>query len=106
MQIIPTQALPSQTLQVQLGNQACTLSVFQFTYGLFATLLVGTAEIVVSAICQNGNRLVRDAYLGFAGDLAFVDTQGASDPVYTGLGSRWQLLYFAPADLAALGLSS
>ena len=106
MQIIPTQALPSQTLQVQLGNQACTLNVFQFAYGLFATLLVGTQDIVVSQPCQNGNRLVRDAYLGFSGDLAFVDTQGSSDPVYTGLGGRYQLLYFAPADLAALGLAS
>jgi hypothetical protein len=106
MQTIPLQALPNQTMQVQLGTQNCTLSVFQFAYGLFATLLVGATGIVVSAPCQNGNRLVRDAYLGFSGDLAFVDTQGSADPVYTGLGTRWQLLYFAPADLAALGLSS
>ncbi len=106
MQIIPTQALANQTLQVQLGNQACTVTIFQFAYGLFLTLLVGTQNIVVSQPCQNGNRLVRDAYLGFAGDLAVVDTQGAADPVYTGLGTRWQLLYFAPADLAALGFLS
>ena len=106
MQTIPLQTLKNQTLQVQLGTQNCTLTVFQFTYGLFATLLVGAQDIVVSQPCQNGNRLVRDAYLGFSGDLAFVDTQGSSDPVYTGLGTRWQLLYFAPADLALLGLAS
>ncbi len=61
---------------------------------------------MASAICENGNRLVRDAYLGFSGDLAVVDTQGASDPVYTGLGTRYQMVYLAPADLAALGFSS
>jgi hypothetical protein len=106
MQTIPLQAIPNQTMQVQLGGQACTLNVFQFAYGLFATLLVGAEQIVVSQPCQNGNRLVRDAYLGFSGDLAVVDTQGTSDPVYTGLGTRWQMVYFAPADLAALGFSS
>ncbi len=106
MQVIPTQALPNQTLQVQLGNQACTLTIFQYTYGLFATLLVGTQDVVVSQPCQNGNRLVRDAYLGFSGDLAFVDTQGSDNPVYTALGTRFQLLYFTAADLAALGFAS
>jgi hypothetical protein len=29
------------------------------------------------------------------------DTQGASDPVYTGAGSRFQLVYLEPADLPA-----
>ena len=106
MQTIPVQALANQTMQVQLNGQTCTINIFQYTYGLFFTLIIGTTDIVVSVICQNGNRLVRDAYLGFSGDLAFVDTQGSSDPVYTGLGGRYQLLYFAPADLAALGLAS
>jgi hypothetical protein len=105
MQIIPLNALPNQTLQVQLNNQACTLTIFQYAYGLFATLEIGSTLIVASAICQNLNRIVRDVYLGFAGDLVFVDTQGSADPVYTALGSRYQLVYLAPADLSTLGLA-
>jgi hypothetical protein len=39
---------------------------------------------------------VRDEYLGFIGDLAFFDTQGMTDPDWTGLGSRYILGYFFP----------
>jgi hypothetical protein len=43
--------------------------------------------------------MVRETYLGFIGDLSFTDTQGTSDPVYTGLGSRFVLLYLEASDL-------
>ena len=46
------------------------------------------------------NRIVRDTYLGFLGDLAFFDLQGEDDPYYTGLGDRWVLGYLTTADLA------
>lgn len=106
MQVIPTQPIPNQTLQAQLNGQACTIDIFQYAYGLFLTLTIGTAPpIVASVIGENLNRIVRDLYLGFVGDLSFVDTQGQSNPIYTGLGSRWQLVYLTPADLAALGLT-
>ena len=52
-------------------------------------------------LCENLNVIVRDAYLGFIGDLAFYDTQGDTAPVYTGLGSRYVLEYFAPSELPA-----
>ena len=106
MQTVQAQAIPNQQLQCQLGTQSATLMITQTTFGLFMTVMIGAATIVSGVLCQNLNRVVRDAYLGFSGDLAFVDTQGSSDPVYTGLGTRWQLLYFAPADLALLGLAS
>jgi hypothetical protein len=105
MQIVPLRSLPNQTLQVQLNGQACTVNVFQLTYGLFITVYVGAQLIVASVICENLVVIVRDAYLGFSGDFVFVDTQGASDPVYTGLGSRYQLAYLSPAELAAFGLA-
>ena len=47
------------------------------------------------------NRIVRDLYLGFVGDFIWFDTQGSSDPIYMGLGSRFILVYLAPADLPA-----
>ena len=100
--VVPLQAIPNQTLQVQLNNQNCTINVQQFAFGLFVTLYIGSTLIVASVVAQNLNRIVRDAYLGFIGDLAFLDTQGAADPVYTGLGNsgaRFQLFYLLPSDL-------
>ena len=44
-------------------------------------------------LCLNLVGLVRSAYLGFIGQLAFFDTQGTSDPDYSGLGTRYQLVY-------------
>lgn len=103
MQIVPLQALPSQTVSVALNNQACQINVY--TLGpteyphLFMDLLVNDTLIVGGVICQNANPIVRDAYLGFIGDLAFFDLQGEDDPVYTGLGSRWVLGYIEPAGV-------
>jgi hypothetical protein len=99
MLTIPVQPLPNQQLQVQLGTQACTIELVQGAYCLFMNLYVSGTLIIAGVFCQNLNRIVRDLYLGFSGDLAFFDTQGSSDPVFTGLGSRFLLVYLAPSDL-------
>lgn len=102
MQIVPLQTLPNQTVLVQLNDQPCTIEVVQMAFGLFMTVYVGTTLIVASVLCENLNRIVRSAYLGFSGDLAFADTQGVVNPSYTGLGgpdARWQLVYLAPEDI-------
>jgi len=101
MMIVPVQSLPNQTLQTQLNGQACTLNIYQFAYGLFMDVYVGAELLVAGVICQNMNRIVRDLYLGFVGDFIWFDTQGSSDPIYMGLGSRFILVYLAPADLPA-----
>jgi hypothetical protein len=106
MMLVPTQPIPNQQLQVQLANQACTIEIVQLAYGMFMTLFVGNTLIVSGVICQNLNRIVRDLYLGFTGDFVFFDTQGGqnpTDPVFTGLGSRYQLIYLEVADLAGEG---
>jgi hypothetical protein len=106
MLLVPLSVKPAQTLTIQLSNQACTITVRQRSTGLFIDLFVNDAPIITSVICQNRNRIVRDAYLGFIGDLAFFDTQGTDDPVWTGLGARWVLGYLTPGDLAADGLTA
>lgn len=99
MQEVPTQALPNQSLQVQLGSQACTLNVYQLAYGLFMDVYVNGVLIIGGVVCQDVNRIVRDLYLGFVGDFMWVDTQGSDDPAYTGLGTRFRLMYLEVADL-------
>lgn len=104
MLTIPVQAVPAQILTATLTNQNCRLNIYQKTTGLFIDVYVNDALVIGGVICLNANVIVRDAYLGFAGDLAFVDTQGSDDPSYTGLGSRFVLIYLEPADLAGISL--
>jgi len=99
MLVIPTVATPNQSLNVVLGIQAARIDAWQTDFGMFLSLFVDGEAVVTSVICEDRNRIVRDAYHGFVGDLAFIDTQGTDDPVYTGLNSRWFLVYVEPADL-------
>jgi len=91
--LIPLQAVEDQTVQVYLGSQSCTLRVYQRRYGLFVDLFVGTTAVRRGLEALNLVKLLRDGYLGFSGNLYFFDTQGAEDPSYSGLGSRFVLLY-------------
>lgn len=101
MQIVPTKAVPNQTLQIQLDGQPCTINIYQQAYGLYVDLYVAEVLIIAGVIVENLNRIVRSLYLGFSGDLMFVDNDGSNDPVYTGLGSRYFLVYVAASDLPA-----
>jgi hypothetical protein len=109
MQIIPIQPLQNQTLQVQLAEQAIALNIYQLAYGLFVDVYKDNALVIGGVIAQNLNRIVRDAYLGIIGDFTFIDTQAGpgdpgADPVYTGLGTRYQLAYLEAADLLDSGI--
>lgn len=103
MLIVPLQPLPNQALKITLGGQSCQVNVYQRKGALFLDLLVNNAPILNGTICENLNRLVRSVYLGFSGDLAFIDNQGATDPVYTGLGpttdARFNLAYVEASEL-------
>lgn len=96
-QVIPLQPLPSQSVTVLLGQQACRIEVAQKNTGMFVNLYVSDALMIGGVVAENRNRIVRSVYLGFVGDLAFVDTQGTSDPTYDLIGERYFLVYY-PAD--------
>ena len=99
MLAIPLLAVPSQILNVSLANQAVQLAVYQKLSGLYMDVYVNNSLIIGGVICENINRIVRSVYLGFIGDLLFYDNQGSEDPVYTGLGNRFSLIYLETTDL-------
>ncbi|MGO4560972.1 phage baseplate plug family protein [Rhizobiales bacterium 3FA27D7] len=99
MLIVPLQAVPNQAVRVQLNNQQCQFNIYQKDQGLFLDLLVDNSPMVMGVICQRANRIVRDAYLGFLGDLMWIDTQGTNDPEYSGIGSRYVLAYLFPDEI-------
>ena len=102
MLIVPTLTTPAQTLVVTLAGQPCRITLRQLSTGLFFDIATDARVLRSGILCLNMHRLIRDAYLGFTGDLAFSDTQGTNDPDYTGLGpadtARYLLLYFAPGE--------
>lgn len=93
-QSIPLVATPSQRCTVNLDGQQCTIQIDQKHGGaVFLTLSVSGNDIVTSRLCRDRVGLVRSPYLGFRGNLAFVDTQGQNDPDYLGFGTRYKLVY-------------
>ena len=99
MLVVPLQAVPNQTVSVHLGGQNCQIDIRQAAYGLFLNLRVDNVPVLLGVICENLNKIVRSTYLGFSGDLAWIDTQGASDPTYEEIGSRYFLGYFSNSEL-------
>lgn len=107
MLIVPLVPTPSQTLDVVLAGQACTIRVYQKFFGVFCDVLVDGQPIIRGVLCLNQNFIVRSLYLGFVGDLAFFDAQGTSDPSFGGLGDRFLLVYLEKTDLPpTYGLST
>jgi hypothetical protein len=97
--IIPLQPTPSQTVFVTLNNQPCQIDVYQKATGVFVDLYLNDELTIGGVIAENNNVIVRSAYLGFIGDLAFVDTGGDTNPTYIGLGGRYVLAYYLPSEL-------
>jgi len=92
-QIIPLTAQPSQSFSVVLGTQQCTINLYQKSTGLFMDLTANGNQILMSMLCLDRVGLIRSSYLGFVGQLAFADTQGYTDPNYSGLNGRYILIY-------------
>lgn len=94
VQVIPLSAVPAQTLSIVLAGQNCNISVYTLTTGLYFDLEADGVSICRTMVCRDLARLLLDrGYRGFVGDFVFVDTQGDDDPDYTGLGTRFLLLY-------------
>lgn len=103
MKLVPLAAVPSQQFAITLGGQNCTISVYQKTTGVYFDMALDGEPITSTVRCLNEARLCEDRqYLGFVGDFIFYDTQGASDPDFTGLGDRFVLVYLESADVAAI----
>lgn len=92
---IPLAALAAQAFSVQLGGKSCRIRVYQKRTGLFVDLSVNDRRVLSGILCKDRTWVVRGAHFGFPGDLTFIDTQGNSDPDYSGLGTRFRLVWSA-----------
>lgn len=111
--VVPLNPVFSQTIRTTLGGQACRINVytkhiwvpqeaaivtdppvFAAIDPIFLDLYVDDVLVIGGVLCLNRVNIVRDAYLGFVGDLSFADLQADEDPRTDGLGSRWILAYW------------
>lgn len=99
MMTVSIKKLKSSKPIFDLGGQACEIRLIQRTSALYMDLTVDGNPIMQGVPCYYGNRMVRYSYLGFKGDLVFLDTNGQSDPAWDGLGERYQLFYLEESDL-------
>lgn len=100
MLIIPLQPLPNQTVTVTLDNQVTQINVYQTFEALFMDVYLENTLIIGGVICENQNRIIRSAYLGYSGDFAWIDTQGSLDPNYSGIATRFFLSYLTEDELS------
>lgn len=100
MQEISLQPSKSQQVNVLLGAQNCSIKLHQRSTGFYMDLYIGDKAIAQGVICLNCNYMVRYPYLGFSGDLVFVDTKGTDDPAYDEIGTRFKLYYLTADEIA------
>ncbi len=97
---IPLQAIPSQIVKAVLGNQNVQIAVYSKSVGIFVDVNSAGVDLVTGVLALHGVPIVCREYMGFAGNLLFVDTQGTNDPTYDGLGDRYQLIYLEASEYA------
>lgn len=89
------------------GSAYYPSTALQGTPALYMDLIVNGVQVLNAALAQNLIPMLNSAgYYGVVGDFIFVDTNAlsaptaGSNPVYTGLGDQYQMIYLEATDLA------
>lgn len=99
--IIPLQPIASQLVSATLDGQPAKIAVYQKSTGLYVDVYKNDVLVIGGVLALTGVRIIRDSYFGFLGDFLFTNTKPSdeSDPVYTGLGVQYLLMYLEAAEL-------
>lgn len=88
--------VPNQTVAFQASGHRVSLTLRTLPNGaLLADVVMDGSTIAAGRTCLDRTAIIRRAYVGFPGDLAFVDTQGTLDPAASGLGTRYLLAWIS-----------
>lgn len=105
MQKIPLLALPNQQLNVVLGDQNVTLAIYDRADFCYIDLAAGQDYVVRGRLINPAENLI-PAGRGFTGQIMVIDMERLPEeqdpPVYTGLGSRWEMFYMTDDEAADL----
>ena len=90
-----------QTINVTLNNQPCKIRLVQRETCMYMDFYLNDVLISAGIPCWYGNKMIRYDYLGFSGDLVFMDLEGESNPEWSGLGDRYKLYYLLESELVS-----
>lgn len=90
---IPLSKSASQSMQITLNGQNCSLFLTQRDGRMYCALSVSNVSIWKSVLCHDRTPIRQFRVQKFVGNLVFVDRDGSSDPVHTGFGERYRLYY-------------
>jgi len=102
MQEVPIKPVPSQNFYIVINQLVNSINLYTRGNYLYFDLTVNNVPITRCTICRNIAKLVKQGYLGYDANFVFLDTEGETDPVYTGLGTRYKLFYLDAAENALL----
>lgn len=98
MVVIPTNPIPSQLFSIVLGEYNCTFKLYQKGIRMFMDLYTENAPIFTGNVCLSSSIINNVSNNNFTGVLTFLDLLGDEAPFYSGLNSRFRLLYFYPDE--------
>ncbi|CFQ73960.1 hypothetical protein N4227_12985 [Yersinia enterocolitica] len=99
MNVITLENKKSQSIFITLEGQSCLIRLIQRDSSIYMDLTVNGDPILQGIPCLYANKIVRYKYLGFRGDLFFLDNEGQSDPQWNGLADRFPLYFITEAEL-------
>ncbi|EKN5157557.1 hypothetical protein ACPX3P_000674 [Yersinia enterocolitica] len=99
MNVITLENKKSQSIFITLEGQSCLIRIIQRDSSIYMDLTVNGDPILQGVPCLYANKIVRYKYLGFRGDLFFLDNEGQSDPQWNGLADRFPLYFITEAEL-------
>ncbi|EOF5040214.1 hypothetical protein ACPW90_003781 [Providencia rettgeri] len=82
---IPLSPIPNQTFSFTNGTDEYEVELNSRLNKLYATVKKNNENVVCNRICRNMTYICQW--------LIFADQQGNTDPEYTGLGSRYRLIW-------------
>lgn len=108
MQQIPLSQIPSQSFNIVLDGQNCTVGLDWRQTRLYLDLEVEDALVCQGAICQNLASVIWSPSHNFKGSLHFLDLEGQQPPhweeLHTGEQGRFVLLYISAEEDLPLAL--
>lgn len=95
--VIPLPPQPNPNFSCVLDGLLAQFQLRTTDYGLFADVVYNGAPVATGRLCLDRTDINPNRYFGLPQGLFFVDTIGATDPVYTGFGTRYLLIYGDPS---------
>ena len=92
---IPLISTVAQSFKVVLDEQSCEIKIRERLGLLYMSMVVDGVSVWNNYVCYDRQNIKPYSYMNFSGGLYFVDKEGSSDPVASGLNSRYFLVYFS-----------